>query len=81
MSTVTLKFDSVDQLRKFNKTMSSLPGDFDMEQGRYYIDAKSVMGIMSLNLSKPIELHFQAEGQEKSRIISAMNEFTLKRVS
>ena len=75
MSTVTLKFNSVDQLRKFNKTMSSLPGDFDMEQGRSYIDAKSVMGIMSLNLNLPVELHFQAEGKEKNAIISAMDEF------
>ncbi len=80
MSTVTLKFDSVDQLRKFNKTMATLPGDFDMEQGRYYIDAKSIMGIMSLNLKKPIDLHFQAEGQEKTKIISAMDEFAFKRV-
>ena len=60
--------------------MSTLPGDFDMEQGRYYIDAKSIMGIMSLNLKQPIDLHFQAEGKEKTRIISAMNEFALKRV-
>ncbi len=80
MSTVTLKFNSVEQIRKFNKTMSSLPGDFDMEQGRYYIDAKSVMGIMTLNLNKPVDLHFEAEGQEKNRIISAMNEFALQRV-
>ena len=35
--------------------------DFDLVSGRYVIDAKSIMGIFSLDLSKPIDLNIHAE--------------------
>ena len=35
--------------------------DFDLVSGRYVIDAKSIMGIFSLDLSKPIDLNVHAE--------------------
>ena len=36
--------------------------DFDLVSGRYVIDAKSIMGIFSLDLSKPIDLNIHTEG-------------------
>ena len=35
--------------------------DFDLVSGRYVIDAKSIMGIFSLDLSKPIDLNIHAD--------------------
>ena len=45
---------SVNDLSKFDV-------DFDLVSGRYVIDAKSIMGIFSLDLSKPIDLNIHAE--------------------
>ena len=44
----------VNDITKFNY-------DFDLVSGRYVIDAKSIMGIFSLDLSKPIDLNIHAE--------------------
>jgi phosphotransferase system HPr-like phosphotransfer protein len=44
----------VNDITKFNN-------DFDLVSGRYVIDAKSIMGIFSLDLSKPIDLNIHAE--------------------
>ncbi|HIV17395.1 MAG TPA: HPr family phosphocarrier protein, partial [Candidatus Alectryocaccobium stercorigallinarum] len=38
--------------------------DFDLVSGRYVIDAKSIMGIFSLDLSNPIDLNIHAEGKD-----------------
>ena len=42
--------------------ISQFDFDFDLISGRYVIDAKSIMGIFSLDLSKPIELAIHTEG-------------------
>ena len=41
--------------------MTKFDYDFDLVSGRYVIDAKSIMGIFSLDLSKPIDLNIHAD--------------------
>ena len=41
--------------------ISKFDVDFDLVSGRYVIDAKSIMGIFSLDLSKPIDCNIHAE--------------------
>ena len=53
MKTVQISLNSND-ITKFDY-------DFDLVSGRYVIDAKSIMGIFSLDLSKPIDLNIHAE--------------------
>ena len=48
--------------------------DFDLISGRYVIDAKSIMGIFSLDLSKPIELNIHAE-EEADAVIEALKPY------
>ena len=63
MTTVTISLNSIDKVKNFVNTVARYDGDFDLVSGRYVIDAKSIMGIFSLDLSKPIELtiHNDAE--------------------
>ena len=57
MKTVRISLNSiVNDLTKFDV-------DFDLVSGRYVIDAKSIMGIFSLDLSKPIDLNIHAEAE------------------
>ena len=48
--------DNVDKVKAFVVTVSKYPGDATLVSGRYVVDAKSIMGIFSLNLSKPIKV-------------------------
>ena len=56
MKTVQISLNSIDKVKSFVNTVSQYDYDFDLISGRYVIDAKSIMGIFSLDLSKPIDL-------------------------
>ena len=56
MKTVRISLNSIDKVKSFVNDLSKFDVDFDLVSGRYVIDAKSIMGIFSLDLSKPIEL-------------------------
>ena len=58
-----IKLPSIDVVKKFVNDLSKMNGDFDLVSGRYVIDAKSIMGIFSLDLTKPLQLNF-AEAEE-----------------
>ena len=61
MKTVKISLNSIDKVKSFVNTISQYSFDFDLISGRYVIDAKSIMGIFSLDLSKPIDLAIHAE--------------------
>lgn len=55
--TLTILLDTIDKVKSFTNTIFRFTGDADLVAGRYTVDAKSIMGIFSLDLSKPMELH------------------------
>lgn len=61
MKTVQISLNSIDKVKSFVNDLSRFDSDFDLVSGRYVIDAKSIMGIFSLDLSKPIDLNIHAE--------------------
>ena len=61
MKTVKISLNSIDAVKSFVNTVTKYESDFDLVSGRYVIDAKSIMGIFSLDLSKPIDLNIHAE--------------------
>lgn len=56
MKSVNLKLDSIDKVKTFVNVVSVYSGDFDLASERYVVDAKSIMGIFSLDLSKTLRL-------------------------
>ena len=60
MKKVMISLNSIDKVKSFVNDISRFDYDFDLVSGRYVIDAKSIMGIFSLDLSKPIELNIHA---------------------
>ena len=61
MKTVKICLNSIDKVKSFVNEISKFSNDFDLVSGRYVIDAKSIMGIFSLDLSKPINLNIHAD--------------------
>lgn len=61
MKTVRICLNSIDKVKSFVNDLTKFDSDFDLVSGRYVIDAKSIMGIFSLDLSKPIDLNIHSE--------------------
>lgn len=61
MKTVKISLNSIDRVKSFVNDINRYDCDFDLVSGRYIIDAKSIMGIFSLDLSKPIDLNIHAD--------------------
>lgn len=61
MKTVHISLNSIDKVKAFVNEITKFDNDFDLVSGRYVIDAKSIMGIFSLDLSKPFELNIHSE--------------------
>ena len=71
MKTVRISLNSIDKVKSFvNELVHYSDVDFDLVSGRYVIDAKSIMGIFSLDLSKPIDLNIHADEGEVEDILS-----------
>lgn len=66
MKTVQISLNSIDKVKSFVNDITKFDYDFDLVSGRYVIDAKSIMGIFSLDLSKPIDLNIHAEDNVES---------------
>ena len=56
--------NTIDKVKSFVNAITQFDFDFDLISVRYVIDAKSIMGIFSLDLSKPIDLKIHAEDNE-----------------
>lgn len=61
MKTVKISLNSIDKVKSFVNDVTKFDSDFDLVSGRYVIDAKSIMGIFSLDLSKTIDLNIHGE--------------------
>ena len=61
MKTVQISLNSIDKVKSFVNDITKFNNDFDLVSGRYVIDAKSIMGIFSLDLLQPITLTADTE--------------------
>lgn len=74
MKTVQISLNSIDKVKSFVSDITKFNSDFDLVSGRYVIDAKSIMGIFSLDLSKPINLSIHSETEEEE-ILEALKPY------
>ena len=65
MQAVTISLTQVDQVRRFVNLVAQAPYDVDMVSGRYTVNAKSMLGIYSLDLSKPIQVLMYSDDCEE----------------
>ena len=75
MKTVDISLNSIDKVKNFVNLINRFDYDFDLVSGRYVIDAKSIMGIFSLDLSKPIALNIYADDKDIDEILTALEPY------
>lgn len=76
MKTTKVNLCGVDKVKRFVNVTGSCEYDVDLVSDRYIVDAKSIMGIFSLDLSKPIEVRAHcADSVQQEQFDARMKEF------
>ncbi len=61
MKSLTISLKMMENVKEFVNIVSKYNYDIDLRSGRFVIDAKSIMGIFSLDLSKPVILEIYSD--------------------
>ena len=61
MKSVTLKLSQAEEIKEFVNTVNRYSYEMDLRAGRHVVDAKPILGIFSLDLSKPISLEVYSD--------------------
>ena len=64
MLTVKILIDSVEKVKRFSSAVSKIGADCELVEGVHIIDAKSIIGIFSMDLKKPIQLNIHSDNTE-----------------
>ncbi len=75
MQPVEISLNSIDKVKSFVNILTKFDYDFDLVSGRYVIDAKSIMGIFSLDLAKPITLNIHAADEDVDEIMESIKPY------
>ena len=75
MKTTRIRLNGVDDIRAFVNAVAMYEYDIDLRGGRYVVDAKSSMGIFSLDLSSPIEM--VVYGDKEDELIARVQKFVV----
>lgn len=71
--------NSIDKVKQFVNVTSKVDGDVFLQSSRYIIDAKSIMGIFSIDLTKPLEMSFEkCSDEEKNKYLEKIQEFLVE---
>ena len=75
MTEFFVKLHSINDVKHFVTTASMMRGDIDVISGRYTVDAKSILGLCSLDLEKPIQVRVygsDADGESFRKGVEAL---------
>lgn len=71
-----IKIDSIEKVKKFSSVVTTFDNDIDLMLGRYVINAKSVIAIFSLDLTRVLKVFIHdASLSDLARFEKAMEEF------
>ena len=78
MKTVQISFDTdtLAKVKSFVNEVPKLDNEFDLVSGRYVVDAKSIMGIFSLDLTKPIALNIHTD-ENVDKILDSLKDYLI----
>lgn len=67
MAQITIRLNTLTEVKEFNAAAAQIPGDVDLRSGRHCVDAKSIMGIFSLNLGRDLTVESNAVSEDELR--------------
>ena len=78
MDKFLIKLVSIEDVKDFITEANRCCMDIDVVSSRYTVDAKSVLGLFSLDLSKPIEVHVHGTEKDAEKFYNAVEKVVVK---
>lgn len=78
MKTFQMLLTSINDVKQFVNTACQMPFDIDIISGRYVIDAKSIMGIFSVDLSKPITVEVHGTDEDVRQFMDSVKDYVVE---
>ena len=76
MESIKIRFGNADEVWKFVNTIRRFNGEYDLAAGSYTVDAKSILGIFSIDLSKPIRMTIYSD--ECDDLLRELDDYIVK---
>ena len=76
MKQINIKLSLAENVKTFVNVVNRYPYDMDLRSGRYVVDAKSILGIFSIDLSRPIRLDIYSDDCDD--LIEALDGYLIK---
>lgn len=76
MKSIKLSLSMAESVKKFVAAVNKYPYDIDLRSGRFVVDAKSILGIFSLDLSKPLVL--EAHTDKCDELIADLKDYIVE---
>lgn len=78
MKTIMIRLETIEDVKAFVSIVAQFNGYFDLASGRYVVDAKSVMGIFSMDLSKTLEMRILETNEQEAEMMEALKPFIVE---
>lgn len=78
MTTAKILLNTIESVKDFVNIVSKFDAAMDLSSGRYIVDAKSIMGIFSMNLSRSMELCIHDDGAEAGEVLAQLQGYLIK---
>ena len=78
MSAFYVSLSSIEDVRQFVNAATCCPCEVDVLSGRYVVDAKSIMGLFSLDLSQPVRVEVHGSDSEREAVEQSVSAFEVK---
>lgn len=72
MREIQISLKSIDDVKHFVQAITMFDGEFELLSGKYIVDAKSILGLFSVDLSKPVTLRIEADDAKIDEILKAI---------
>lgn len=76
MNIIKVQFRGFESVKNFVNILAHFDNEFDIVDQRYVIDAKSIMGLFSLDLTHPLDLKIYSEDQSViDKVVQELSDF------
>lgn len=75
MREVQISLRTIEEVKEFVQTITMSDGDFELISGKYIVDAKSILGLFSVDLSKPVTLRIDVNDSKMNEVLTVIEKY------